>query len=158
MTIVPDGLTSQGYSALKRNYKAFQRRVYDALAELTPTKFQFIMNCRKDSMSFNWEGIDAATYRFIGDVLAELIGDPKLLITEHDLLITHSRFRELIWKFECVRQGMLKEVTASDGSVQYVMADDAQPTSTTDDGVLYRKVRKRHWARIKPANVPGDNE
>lgn len=154
MSKIPDGLTSHGYPALKRNYRMFQRRIYDALAELTPTKFQFLMSCRKE-MSFNWEGIDMATYTFIGDVLVELIGDPKLVITEHDLLITYNRFRELIWKYECVRQGLMQEVKADDGSVEYVVDDDRQP-QPNGGNVLFQVKRRHHWGRVKPVNLPGD--
>jgi len=155
VTKVPDGLKSQGYPALKRNYKMFQRRVYDALADLTPTKFQFLMHCRKDRMSFNWEGIDAATFRFIGDVLVELLDDKKLLVTEHDVIISFNRFRELIWKHECVRQGMLREVPNADGSVDYELVNE-EPAAKIDDDVIYRKVRKRHFARIKQVIIPDD--
>lgn len=147
-----DNLKKYGFKALKRHYNLLQKRVYDVLSDLTPTKLQFILNCRKDEhgMSFNWEAIDAPTYRLIGDVLAELVGDSQLIITEHDLIISYQRFRELIWTFQCVRQGLLKEVYADDGSVKYVPADSMQqPQDQPQDDVLYQRTRKRHWARIK---------
>ena len=148
-----DNLKKYGFKALKRHYTLLQKRVYDALSDLTPTKLQFILNCRKDEggMSFNWEAIDAPTYRLIGDVLAELIGDSKLIITEHDLIISFQRFKELIWTYECVRQGLFKEVYENDGTVKYIPADTMESTTQNqpEDDVLYRRVRKRHWARIK---------
>lgn len=148
-----DNLKKHGYKALKRHYTLLQKRVFDALADLTPTRLQFVLNCRKDDrdMSFNWEDIDTPTYRLIGDVLAELIGDPKLIITEHDLIISFQRFKELIWTYECVRQGLFKEVYAEDGSVKYVPADTMQAPeqSQPQSDVLYQRTRKRHWARIK---------
>jgi hypothetical protein len=143
-----DNLKKAGYKALKHDYPTLQKRIFDVLVALTPKQLEFMVNCRKDdkSMGFNWEGLDTSTYYLIGDVLVELIGDPRLIVTEHDVMVSYGRFRELIWTYECVRQGLFNEVQAEDGTTKYVpteVAPKREPSSSTP----YRQ--GRYWAKIK---------
>jgi hypothetical protein len=128
MTRYRDSFKGYPYKVVKAKYPLLQERVYQTLITLTPARLQFELNCQKDEeFKFNWKTMDNSTYYLIGAVLADLLEDPKLIITTHDLMISWARFKELIYTHELLRQGLVKEQIGEDGSVEYIDTNSPQP-------------------------------
>jgi len=88
-----------------------QRRIYDALVEVTPSQLDFIMANDFPKLRFNNKGIDTDTHYIICSILKELLDCEKLLLTNDDLYGAFQRFKELIFLKEGIKQGIIREET-----------------------------------------------
>ncbi len=102
-----------------RELPTLQRRVYDALRGLTPSELDFILANDYAKLSINHQRIDRDTHYIICGVLRELTETARLLLTNDDILCAWQRLKELLFLKEAVKQGIIVEKPAADGSVTY---------------------------------------
>jgi hypothetical protein len=138
MTQYIDSLKLYSFKTIKASYPLFQARIYDVLKELTPTRLRFELDQQTDK--FNWNELDGNTSCLIANVLSDLLDDPKLIITQHDMLISWVRIKELLWTGDLLKQGLIQEKIENDGSVIYETETEPHPPQV--------HVRRK-WGRVK---------
>jgi hypothetical protein len=88
-------------------------------------------------------GIDQETFATIGQVLQHVLNEKQLVLTEHDVLVAYQRFRELIFKFHAVRQGVMVEQVTDEGVDHYFNVADPAPSDQV------RRYRSKSGYRVR---------
>ena len=134
-------LKSYTFRAIRKHYPCLQKRIYDTLIELTPAQLQFELAAIPDKEDYKFcleGGIDPDTYKIIGTVMASMLDEKNLILTRDDLTIIYLRFRELMFLYEALRQGiMIVQVTDTD--TEYYFDTEESAESTDKQPVKYRK-------------------
>lgn len=137
--IYTDTFRDHSFKETKARLPLLQERVFRALASLTPMQLQFALKCQSDTaLRFNWSIADRDTFFLIGAVVSEIVEDPKLILTQHDMLLGWARFKELIYTYELLRQGILVEQIEEDGSVVYVPTQEIEPAEEVKPPAPYK--------------------
>jgi hypothetical protein len=128
-------LKNFSFQAIRKHYPSTQRRVYDTLLEMTPERLQFELAAipNREDYKFCQEGLDTDTYAIIGTIMSVLLDEKNLLLTKDDIIISYLRFRELVFLYEAVRQGIMVTQLTDTGvdyffNVGSVELDNKQPT------------------------------
>jgi hypothetical protein len=113
-------LKARSYEDIKsKELPTLQRCIYDGLKGLTPSRLDFILHEDYPSLEVNQQRMDRDTHYIICGILKELTEDKRLLVTNDDLLCAWQRIKELIFFKQAVKQGIIVERPAQDGSVEY---------------------------------------
>jgi hypothetical protein len=113
---------------------------------LTPAQLVFEL---PRGRKFCHERIDADTYVIIGKVMAAIMEEHNLVLTQDDVLLCFLRFRELIFLYEATRQGvMLTKVTENSIDYYYVDGDEKTEDAEPETAVKYVKHMKHYHGGI----------
>ena len=133
-------LKSYTFRAMRKHYPCLQKRVYETLLEMTPAQLQFEFAAipDKEDYKFCFEGIDPDTYKIIGTVMASMLDEKNLILTRDDLTLIYLRFRELMFLYEALRQGILV-AQLTDTDTEYYFDIEESVKSIDKQPVKYRK-------------------
>jgi hypothetical protein len=139
-------LKNYPFKSIRQHYPALQKRVYDALLALTPSQLQFEFDAipDKEEHIFSFDGVDQDTYEIIGTVMSSVMDENRLILTRDDVTIIYLRFRELMFLYEAVRQGiMVSKLTDTD--TDYFFDIETEPENSGDQRPrIYRTSIRRY--------------
>lgn len=121
-----DSLKGMTYDWCAARYPALNRRVYDALASLTPNQYKFVLNAalgsEKAKLKISHDRCDPESRTIAAAVLMELLSEPGLIVSEGDIVFAWCRFRELEFMSAAVNQGVFVEDFNPDSGTDYQIA------------------------------------
>ncbi len=132
-------LKNYPFQAIRKHYPALQKRVFDTLLAMTPAQLQFEFDAipDKENHTFCFEGIDQDTYEIIGTVMSAVMDEKRLILTRDDVTLIYLRFRELMFLYEALRQGiMVSQITDTD-TVYYFNVESAEEQPTEQQPKRY---------------------
>jgi hypothetical protein len=105
-----------------------QKRVYEALLDLSPEQLEFEFELLPEERSFCVTGVDQDTYDIIGHIMGGLLEQKDLILTLDDIKLCYYHFRELMYLKAGVEQGLLKiEMTGNDLEYFYNFEPQEKP-------------------------------
>ncbi len=118
---------------------SLQKTIYDVLKNLTVSELDFILANDYATASFTVRTMDRAAHYAICSILKDLTENPRLLVTNDDIRCAWQRFRELTFLKDGLKQGIITEKPAPDGSIAYwcdISPDEPQFKSTEVETVI----------------------
>jgi len=144
-------LKNYPFKAIRRHYPALQKRVYDALLALTPSQLQFEFDAIPDRAEhiFSFDGVDQDTYEIIGTVMSSVLDENRLILTRDDVTIIYLRFRELMFLYEAMRQGiMVSKVTDTDTEYFFDIEGGEEDQSAEQRPRVFKASIRRYTGKI----------
>lgn len=139
---------ARSYMDIKsKELPTLQRRVYDALVELSPAKLDFMLSDHP-KLSISSRQIDHNTHYLICQVMMELLDNQKLLLTTDDIVCCWQRFKELIFLHQAVKQGIIQERSEPDGTVTYWCELPKKPQLQDNKDMIITVDQRRYNLRV----------
>jgi hypothetical protein len=144
------GLKNFTFPALRKQYPAVQKRVYETLLAITPEQLQFELNAipDKEHHKFCSDGIDTDTLQIISTVMSFVMNEDKLILTRDDVTLAYFRFCELIFLYEATRQGVMVVQTTDTDIDYYFNAENPADGTSKKQRKLYRGHVRRYTGRV----------
>jgi len=137
------------YEQVLTDLPTLQRRIYNAMVNITPSQFDFIMANDFPELKFNRNSIDTDTHYIICFMLKDLLECPKLLLTNDDLYCAFQRFKELIFLKEGIKQGIIREEIDAKSGVTTYWTDSIPDAPKNTASVRTVRVRNRTAASCR---------
>lgn len=118
-------------------FPTLQRRIYNALKEMTPNEVGFLLSDDFEDYKFNPDFLDYDSHHIVSHLLYRRFNDRYLMLTNDDIYCTWQRITELLYLYEGVRQGILEEKSGKDGGSVY------EVKGTKPSGRLSKKLPKK---------------
>ena len=121
-----DRLHEYSLSQIRQQLPHVQKRVYEALLNLSPEQLEFEFELLPGERSFCMTYIDWDTYEIIGHVMSCLLEQENLILTMDDVRLCYTRFRELMYLKAAVDQGILRTEMTDNGLEYYYVTGDIE--------------------------------